>query len=130
MIFRIIPESLINKLAKFSGIGLINTSIHASIVVCLVEKFFCHPAFANAAAFVIANIFSYWANQRWNFKTSGSIKRYGRFLTVSLVGLGITVLVSSAANWAGWHYLVGLGLVFVALPIFTFVLHYRWTFKP
>lgn len=129
MISRISPDSLLSKLAKFSGIGLINTLLHTCVVVALVESLQAHPAMANAIAFTIANIFSYWANQRWNFKTPGSVQQYGRFLIVSLAGLGITVLVSSLAAWAGWHYLIGLGLVFVALPAFTFALHYQWTFR-
>ena len=122
--------SLAGKIAKFSGIGVLNTLIHTALVVVSVERFGLHPSIANALAFVVANIFSYWANRRWNFKTEASLGQYGRFLIVSLAGLGITVLVSGLAEWAGWHYLVGLGLVFVALPAFTFLLHWRWTFRP
>lgn len=129
MTFRINPDPSLSKLAKFSAIGLVNTFLHSGIVVSLVEAINVHPSVANAVAFVVANIFSYWANRRWNFKTPSSLHQYGRFLAVSLVGLGITVAVSSLAEWAGWHYLFGLCLVFVALPAFTFLLHYRWTFK-
>lgn len=129
MTFRIAPDSLSSKLAKFSGIGVINTLIHTAVVVLCIERLGVHPSLANAVAFVVANSFSYWANRRWNFKTEASLGQYGRFLLVSLAGLTITVLVSGLAAWAGWHYLVGLGLVFVALPALTFLLHWRWTFK-
>ena len=129
MTLRIAPDSLSSKVAKFSGIGVINTLIHTATVVLSVEQFGVHPSLANAIAFVIANSFSYWANRRWNFKTAASLGQYGRFLLVSLAGLAITVLVSGLADWAGWHYLVGLGMVFVALPALTFLLHWRWTFK-
>ena len=124
------PDSLIGKIIRFSGIGVINTLIHTAIVVLSVERFGAHPALANAIAFVAANSFSYWANRRWNVKGGPSLRQYGRFLAVSLAGLAVTVLVSSLAAWAGWHYLAGLGLVFVALPALTFVLHWQWTFKP
>lgn len=130
MTFRLAPDSLTSKIAKFSGIGVINTLIHTAVVVLCVERFGMHPSLANAIAFVVANTFSYWANRRWNFKTEASLGQYGRFLLVSLAGLAITVLVSGLAAWAGWHYLVGLGLVFVALPALTFLLHWQWTFKP
>ena len=129
MTFRIAPDSLSSKIAKFSGIGVINTLIHTAIVVLFVERLGAHPSLANAIAFMAANIFSYWANRRWNFKTAASLGQYGRFLLVSLAGLAINVLVSGLAAWAGWHYLVGLGMVFVALPALTFLLHWRWTFK-
>ena len=123
-------DPLIGKIVRFSGIGVINTLIHTAIVVLSIEGFGLHPAFANAIAFVVANTFSYWANRHWNFKGEMSLLQYGRFLAVSLAGLAVTVLVSSLAAWAGWHYLVGLGLVFVALPALTFKLHWQWTFKP
>jgi putative flippase GtrA len=129
MIFRINPDSLPRKLAKFSGIGLVNTALHTGIVVLLVEILHAHPMMANTIAFVVANIFSYWANSRWNFKTPNSFQQYGRFFVASIFGLAITIMASSLAAHAGWHYLIGLALVFFALPTFTFLLHYRWTFK-
>jgi hypothetical protein len=58
------------------------------------------------------------------------LRQYGRLLAVTLSGFGVTVVVSSHAAWAGWDYLAGLGLVFVALPALTFILHWKWTFKP
>lgn len=126
---QIIPDSLLSKLARFSGIGVINTLLHTAVVVLSVEGLSVHPTLANTIAFVVANTFSYWANRRWNFKTAPSLRQYGRFFLVSLAGLAITVLVSGFAAWAGWHYLAGLGLVFIALPVFTFALHWQWTFK-
>lgn len=129
MIFRIPSNSILSKLLKFAGIGLVNTGIHTSIVVTLVELLRTSPTIANAIAFMAANAFSYWANRRWNFRTNASIQQYTRFLFVSLAGLAITILVSSIADRAGLHYLIGLALVFIALPTLTFILHYRWTFR-
>ena len=129
MIFRIPSNSILSKLLKFAGIGLVNTGIHTSIVVTLVELLRTSPTIANAIAFMAANAFSYWANRRWNFRTNASIQQYTRFLFVSLAGLAITILVRSIADRAGLHYLIGLALVFIALPTLTFILHYRWTFR-
>lgn len=129
LIDSIISSPLFSKMAKFSGIGIINTLIHTTIVVLSVEKLKLHPSIANAIAFSIANIFSYFANRRWNFKGEASLQQYGRFLSVSLLGLTTTIIVSSFAEWLGLHYLIGLGLVIVALPALTFLLHWNWTFK-
>lgn len=129
MTSQIDPEPISGKLAKFSGIGLGNTLLHTGIVVAFVEILHIHPSIANAIAFIFANIFSYWANSRWSFRRPSSLKQYGRFLFVSLIGLSITIAISSLASWAGWNYLIGLILVFLALPMLTFFLHYRWTFK-
>ena len=38
MTFRIAPDSLSSKLAKFSGIGVINTLIHTAVVVLCIER--------------------------------------------------------------------------------------------
>ncbi len=122
-------ELLFARLARFSGIGVINTLIHTGIVVLLVERLAWHPSLANALAFGVANVFSYQANRRWNFKGDATLRQYGRFLLVSLLGLCTTVVVSGLAEWAGFHYLVGLLMVFVALPLLTFTLHWRWTFR-
>lgn len=120
---------LLNKIVRFLGIGIINAMIHTILVVFSVEKLGLHPGLSNAIAFSIANIFSYFANRRWNFRGTASLQQYGRFLSVSLLGLTTTILISSVVEWIGWHYLIGLVLVFVALPVFTFLLHWKWTFK-
>lgn len=126
---RLRRDGLLGKFARFSGIGVINTALHTAIVVLAVEILVIHPVPANGVAFVTANIFSYWANRRWSFRAPGSLRQYARFLAVSLLGLALTLIVSGFAAWAGWHYLIGLALVFVALPAFSFFLHWQWTFK-
>lgn len=122
-------DGLAGKFARFSGIGLINTALHTAIVILAVEILGTHPALANAGAFIVANTFSYWANRRWSFRAPPSLRQYGRFLAVSLAGLALTLLISACAAWIGWHYLVGLGLIFIALPALNFTLHWQWTFK-
>jgi putative flippase GtrA len=129
MIHQIRSNPLLKKLANFSAIGALNTIIHTGVVISLVEGTKAHPTLANTIAFAIANIFSYWANGRWNFKSKPNIKQYSRFFLVSILGLTCTIAVSTLAEAAGWHYLIGLGMVFIALPTFTFILHWRWTYK-
>ena len=129
MTHQITSNPLFKKLANFSLICVLNTLIHAGMVIILIEKRETHPTLANAIAFAAANAFSYWANGRWSFNSRPSLKQYSRFLLVSILGLACTLTVSSLAVAAGWHYLVGLGMIFVALPVFTFILHWRWTYK-
>jgi putative flippase GtrA len=121
------PPDVMRRFAGFSGIGVLNTLIHLALVVVLVEGAGWHSVMANCAAFVVANLFSFWANSRWNYRTTFCARRYGRFLMVSLAGLLITAALSGLAAWLGWHYLLGTAMVFVALPLLTFLAHERWT---
>ena len=129
MIHQIKSNPILKKLANFSIIGVLNTFIHTGVVISLIEGAKTNPTLANTIAFAVANIFSYWANGRWNFKSQPTIKQYSRFFLVSILGLTCTIAVSSLAEAAGWHYLIGLSMVFIALPTFTFILHWRWTYK-
>ena len=129
MIQKIKSSPLIKKITNFSIIGIFNTLIHTGVVIFLIEFGEFNPPLANTIAFVIANIFSYWANGRWNFKSQPTARQYSRFLLVSILGLACTILVSSIVETAGWHYLIGLCMVFIVLPTLTFTLHSRWTYK-
>lgn len=113
----------------FSLIGLFNTLIHFLIVVGCVEIFEVHPVVSNILAFIVANTFSFWANSRWNFRTGMNYGRYVKFFTVSTVGLIVTVLMSSLAEWLKLHYFFGILFIFIAMPILTFTMHYKWTWR-
>lgn len=120
---------IVKLFTGFSVIGAVNTLIHFLIVVGCVEFFSVHPVISNILAFIVANTFSFWANSRWNFKTSMSYGRYGKFLMVSILGLVVTVLMSSLAEWLKLHYLFGVLFIFIAMPLLTFTMHYRWTWS-
>lgn len=113
----------------FSLIGVANTLIHLIIVTGLVELFSVHPLPANGIAFISANIFSFWANSRWSFRAAITSQRYVRFLTVSLIGLAISLIAIAISETLQWHYLVGVLLSFIFLPLITFLTHRNWTWK-
>ncbi len=113
----------------FSLIGIVNTLIHLVIVTGLVELFSVYSVLANGIAFISANFFSFWANSRWSFRAVISTQRYLRFLTVSLLGLAVSLLASIVSEALSWHYLIGVLLTFVFLPFITFCAHKNWTWK-
>jgi len=113
----------------FSLIGVINTVIHLTLVTCLVEILLIHPMLANALAFISANLFSFWANSRWSFQTVLTRQRYMRFLLVSLIGLFVSVSAIAVSEALRWHYLIGVLLSFIVLPLITFFTHKKWTWK-
>lgn len=120
-------KTLLRNLGGFSIIGVINTAIHLTVVMFLVECLNYHSVAANCLAFVTANIFSFYVNSRWNYRIPMERSRYWRFFVVSIAGLVITAAVSATAQKLGWHYLMGTGAIFVVLPAFTFAAHHWWT---
>jgi putative flippase GtrA len=119
----------IRRFAGFSIIGLFNTVIHLFVVIGLVECLNFNTVLSNCVAFILANLFSFYANSRWNYRTAIAIRRYQRFLWVSLAGFIITASMSVLADRLGWHYLIGVAMIFVTLPFLTFLVHHRWTWR-
>ncbi len=113
----------------FSLIGVVNTLIHLIIVTSLVELLSVHPILANGMAFISANIFSFWANSRWSFRAAVTHQRYLRFLTVSLLGLAVSLIAIVISEALQWHYLAGVFMSFIFLPLITFLAHRNWTWK-
>jgi len=120
-------SDIFRRFSYFSIIGAINTAIHLVVVVVLVELMDLSPVASNCLAFVAANIFSFYANCRWNYRTPMAISRYRRFFIISLAGLLITAGVSAIAYQMGLHYLIGTTIVFMTLPVLTFIAHHWWT---
>lgn len=113
----------------FSLIGVVNTLLHLMVVTGLVELFSVHPIPANGMAFITANLFSFWANSRWSFRAALTRQRYMRFLVISLLGLFVSLLTIAVSEALQWHYLAGVLLSFVFLPLITFLAHRHWTWK-
>ena len=117
------------QVTGFSLIGVVNTLIHLILVTGLVELFFVHPILANGMAFISANLFSFWANSRWSFQVAVTSRRYMRFLAVSLLGLAVSLIAITISEALRWHYLAGVFLSFIFLPLITFLAHRNWTWK-
>lgn len=125
----IIPAKF-HEFIRFGLVGVANTVVHAGIVIALMEAF-VPPAFvANGVAFVFANLMSYALNSRFTFKTPLSFLGYRRFLLVSLVSLGLTLLITSVVEYLGWHYSGGLIMVILLVPILNYMVMKIWAFAP
>ncbi|MDQ2779048.1 MAG: GtrA family protein [Pseudomonadota bacterium] len=122
------PEhSELRVFVAWALIGLVNASIHLAVVVGLVEGLRTNPVLANGCAFIVANLFSFWANSRWAFRARATGGHFLRFFTVSLVGLAAALGASALAAALGWNYLFGVAITFIVLPVMTFSAHRFWT---
>lgn len=110
----------------FCCIGAINTAIHASIVIALVELWASSSTLANIVAFFAANIFSYMANTLITFRTAPSFQRYAKFLASSLVVLATTIVIAATGELAGIHYIAVMICLIVVSPILSFFMVKRF----
>ena len=123
-------KSLVRReFGLFLCIGLGATALHVAIATYLIGTLMLPIALGNAIAFVVANLFSYFSQSAYVFQRRPTSIQYWRFLTVSLVGLGFVVAISSALEALGVHYLVSIGVVVLVVPIVTFGVHSVWTFR-
>ncbi|MBA1204478.1 GtrA family protein [Pseudomonas capeferrum] len=125
----IIPEKY-HQFIRFALVGVANTLAHALVVVALMEALSPPAAVANGVAFVFANLMSYTLNSRFTFRMPMSFAGYRRFLLVSLVSLALTLLITSAVEYAGLHYSIGLLMVIFVVPVLNYLVMKIWAFAP
>jgi len=117
------------RLFRFGVSGVIATGIHVAVATPLIYLLHASQVGANGVAFIVANIASYLLNTLWSFGAIPTRDSYVRFLIVSLLGLGLTLGISAAAQALGLGYWSGLAAILSVVPAVTFVLHRTWTYR-
>lgn len=112
----------------FSFIGVANTLVHGAILMLCVEVFGFFIVLSHLIAFCIANIVSFILNSLYTFQQQLTMRRYFKFLTASMVSLGLTLLLSWIMNALDTHYLVGFLVIVILVPLFSFAIMKYWTF--
>jgi len=115
---------------RFGLVGVVNTGVHAGIVIALMETLAPPAYLANGIAFMFANVMSYCINSRFTFRTPISFKGYRRFLLVSLLSLALTLVITSLGEYLGLHYGFGLMLVIFIVPVLNYLVMKMWAFAP
>lgn len=118
----------IQRLIKFTVVGLSVAAFHYGMAVLLVEVIGLHPAPANSAAFLMAALLSYTLQTLWTFESRFTARNAARFVMVILLGVLVSWTTSTLVGILGWPYRVGVLLVLVLIPGLNFVLHYAWTY--
>jgi putative flippase GtrA len=116
-------------LLKFGATGICSTLIHILVATTLISGFDKATPIANGTAFIIATLFSYGVNTLWSFSNQISSRNALRFIIVSLVGLALTVLISLLADALNFHYMIGIAMVVMTVPVYSFLAHSLWTYR-
>ena len=117
-----------SQFTKFGLVGLINTLIHAVILFAAVEVSKLHPVVGNFMAFLGANMASFIMNSYWTFKTAPEVRRYGKFLTSSLLALGLTLGIAGIFEFLAIHYGLGFLCIILLVPALNYWMLKRWAF--
>lgn len=116
------------QFAKFGLVGLINTVIHATVLLASVEFLNQEPVAGNLMAFMVANMASYIMNSYWTFNAPPEARRYGKFLLGSLFALCLTLGIAWAFQTLGLHYALGFICVILVVPATNYWVLKRWAF--
>lgn len=123
------------QFARFFVTGTVNASIDFIVYLGLTRMFSFwqnHLAAATGIAFIVANTNSYFMNRYWTFQSraKGHKVEYTKFLTVSLIGLGINVVTFSwLVHWFGLHDVAAKIMVAAVVLVWNFSANKFWTFK-
>lgn len=117
------------RLFRFGLVGGVSTCIHIAVAGGAIWQWSASPPLANGLAFLVATLFSYGANASWTFSARPSASSLGRFGVVACIGLLLAMGLSHVALVSGLPAWGGIALVVVFVPLFTYVMHAKWTFS-
>lgn len=121
-----------NKLFKFCIVGSISTVIDVTLLFVLIEFFHLGLLVGVTVALLIASINGYTLNRIFTFKNASvHVKtQYLQYLTVSLVGLLLTLLCMSflITNIHMYYVVAKVVTVFLVLG-WNFTVNYVFVFK-
>jgi putative flippase GtrA len=126
---------VVKQFMRFFITGSINAAIDFIVYLGLTRSFHFwqqHLVWATGVAFVVANTNSYFMNRYWTFQSRTQSKKmeYGKFLTVSLIGLGINVVTFHyLVYWFSLHDVFAKVVVAGIVLVWNFSANKFWTFK-
>ena len=125
---------MIQKFIRYILVGVSNTVMDFGLYIGLTRGFTFwkeHYLIANAVTFSIVVTWSFFVNKHWTFREPSlrHFKQYVKFLTVTMVGMGI----AQGVLWGGVELfsLPDLFAKIIAGPFvvaWNFSMHRRWTF--
>ncbi|MEO8093267.1 MAG: GtrA family protein, partial [bacterium] len=126
------PENWI-ELVKFAAVGASGYVVNISVFAVLVEGLGVHHILGAIGAFCVAVSNNFLWNRHWTFDAADGHAgaQAWRFLTVSVVGLGINIaILALLVDVAGLPEVASQAIaVAVVMPI-NFVGNRLWTFRP
>ncbi len=122
----------VRQFFKFCVVGSIGTAVDFGLLYLLVEFGHLFYLLAATISFIAAVVNNYILNKIWTFRDHSKqlFRQFGRFLIISLVGLGLNVLLLYLLVEFGhlWYILAKVLATGVVL-IWNFFANKFWTFR-
>ncbi|WP_409072314.1 GtrA family protein [Kluyvera ascorbata] len=116
------------KFRRFIITGLLATFLHFAIALFLIFNYLISPAFANAFAFLMTTIISYFINTLWSFSQKIKVKNTFRYAMTACIGFSLSYLVSSISGLLFPSPVISIFFVAVFVPPVVFFIHNKWTY--
>jgi len=118
--------SMLNVI-KYGVVGAISTLIHISVASLYIYFISSSIVESNVVGFLIAYVFSYFAQSVLVFESGVSIKKALKYFSVQAVALMLAIFISNYVVF--YNKYIQIITVAMILPLITFFIHKFWTFK-
>jgi putative flippase GtrA len=131
----------LKQFVRYSGVGLLATTVHYMVLMALVESQTCSPAWASAWGAALGAQVAFWGNRRWTFSPVllslapapyQSNNRFAttwlRFQLTALAAAALGVVWLKLGMHAGLHYLLAQVFATAINLVLTFFINRYWSF--
>lgn len=135
MLFRLIRALYNDQRVRFICIGGFATLIDSGLYALLVKWQQMAPTLAVTCSFAVAFVFSFFAQRHVTFRAAGTgmgdgLRQFFRFLSVQVIGLGLSIGTVQAVKMAGVDPLWAILPKIFVIPFITYILARSWAFRP
>lgn len=117
---------LIEQLIKYGCVGVLSTLIHFCTASLFVIMIWHSLFFSNMIGFLVAYIWSYYAQSRFVFKSDLSCQKGVKFFFVQTLALILSVNIAGCV--LNINIFLQVFICAIILPLCAFFIHKVWTF--
>ena len=119
------------KVLRFSTVGLANAVIYALVTAASIHFIGISARTGALVGYVATLPFAFFAHKHFTFRKNGDAAcQVLRFLITYFCGLLVSVLAMDiSVDRFGLHYMVGIAIAVILVPIVTLVVLDHWVFR-
>jgi putative flippase GtrA len=122
-------KKTIRKLLIFGLIGILNTGLHTIFLTVALFELHLNYGVGNVSAYLLTSVISFILNARFTFRVKKTPERFARFQIIGGATGAACYALGLFAETYGLNYLVLVLLTALILPLITFTLHRRFSFR-
>ena len=126
----------VNRLMRFSIVGLLTAGFYFGLLSLVVELGLVEPVLASAACYGAAVLLNYLMHYSWTFAPAEDAMAapHGQALVRYLVMVACGFMINTALMYLmvhllAWHYLAAQFVALVAVVTWNFLISNFWVFK-